>query len=108
MLILQRKQGQSFTIGENIVITVREIGMGRVRLSVDAPRDIPILRTELIEARQENVAAAAGQDAPLELLELLWSHAAPQVGQHEYTPETVQPKTAHELLTETKDRPGTP
>ena len=54
MLILQRKEGQSITIGDHIVVTVQEIGQGRVRLSVDAPRDIAVLRTELVEAQREN------------------------------------------------------
>ena len=37
MLILQRKAGQSFLIGDDIEITIQEISGGRVRLSVDAP-----------------------------------------------------------------------
>ena len=71
MLILQRKEGQSFMIGKDVVITVQEIGQGRVRLSVDAPRNISILRTELVEAKQENRFAADENDSPMQLLRLL-------------------------------------
>ena len=71
MLILQRKEGQSLTIGDQIVVTVQEIGQGRVRLSVDAPRDIAVLRTELVEAQQENRSAAQEKDSPRHLLQML-------------------------------------
>lgn len=75
MLILQRKEGQSLTIDERIVITIQEIGQGRVRLSVDAPRDITVLRTELIEAQQENRSAAEEKESPMHLLQMLRKEA---------------------------------
>lgn len=71
MLILQRKEGQSLTIGDWIVVTVQEIGQGRVRLSVDAPRDIAVLRTELVEAQRENRSAAQEKESPMQLLQML-------------------------------------
>ena len=58
-------------IGDWIVVTVQEIGQGRVRLSVDAPRDIAVLRTELVEAQRENRSAAQEKESPIELLQLL-------------------------------------
>ena len=71
MLILQRKEGQSLTIDDRIVVTVQEIGQGRVRLSVDAPRDIAVLRTELVEAQRENRSAAQEKESPMQLLQML-------------------------------------
>ena len=71
MLILQRKEGQSLTIGDRIVVTVQEIGQGRVRLSVDAPRDIAVLRTELVEGQRENRSAAQEKESPMQLLQML-------------------------------------
>lgn len=71
MLILQRKEGQSLTIDDRIVVTVQEIGQGRVRLSVDAPRDIVVLRTELVEAQRENRSAAQEKESPMQLLQML-------------------------------------
>ncbi|GLC80479.1 carbon storage regulator [Lacrimispora brassicae] len=59
MLILQRKKEQSLTIGDNISITVLEIGNDWVKLAIDAPRDVSILRTELIEAASANQEAAS-------------------------------------------------
>ena len=58
MLILQRKKGQALTIGDNMTLTVSEIGPDWVQLAIDAPKDVLILRSELIEAAEENKAAA--------------------------------------------------
>lgn len=57
MLILQRKIDQSLNIGDNISITVLEIGNDWVKLAIDAPRDVPILRSELVEAASANQEA---------------------------------------------------
>ena len=59
MLILQRKKEQSLNIGDNISVTVLEIGNDWVKLAIDAPRDVSILRTELIEAASANQEAAS-------------------------------------------------
>lgn len=71
MLILQRKKGQSLTIGNDITLTISEIGPDWVRLAIDAPRDVLILRSELVEAAEENKAAA--QTASLQLLNQLFN-----------------------------------
>ena len=49
MLVLSRKQSQSIQIGDEIEITVCEIRDGRVRIGIQCPREIPIVRRELIE-----------------------------------------------------------
>lgn len=67
MLILQRRKGESVQIGNNITITVTELGSDRVRLAIDAPREMPIKRTELLEAAQINQEAASST-APQMLL----------------------------------------
>lgn len=48
-LILSRKATEQIVIGENIVVTVKHIGTKRVRLSVEAPADVSVVRKELIE-----------------------------------------------------------
>lgn len=58
MLILQRKKNQSITIGSDITITVTDIGNDQVKLAIDAPRSIPIARSELLEAAEANKEAA--------------------------------------------------
>lgn len=71
MLILQRKPGESLTIGENITVSVVSIEGGRVRLAISAPPEVSILRSELLEARRANQDSAAEEAAPAELLGLL-------------------------------------
>ena len=71
MLILQRKAGQSLRIGENITVTIVAVENNRVRIAIDAPSDISILRSELIEAIAANQEAVVVQDtAANELLAL--------------------------------------
>jgi carbon storage regulator len=48
MLVLSRKLGEKICIGENICITIVDIDRGKIRLGIDAPRDVPIYRQELL------------------------------------------------------------
>lgn len=48
MLVLSRKPGEKILISDDIVLTVIRIGQGNtVRLGIDAPRDMNIVREEL-------------------------------------------------------------
>lgn len=47
MLVLSRKRDQVIVIGDLIRITVVRIEDGRVRLGIEAPRDMPVVREEL-------------------------------------------------------------
>ena len=47
MLVLSRKRGERIVIGPNIELTVVDIRGKRVRLAVDAPRDVSIHRQEI-------------------------------------------------------------
>lgn len=58
MLVLQRRKGESLCISEDIKITVSDIGPEWVKLAIDAPKGIPILRSELKEAVLENQKAS--------------------------------------------------
>lgn len=59
MLILSRKQDESIIIDGNIEIKVLEIDEGKVRLGIEAPRDIDIFRKELyLSIQEENIEAA--------------------------------------------------
>lgn len=78
MLILRRKSGESIVIGDNINVTVLDINEGSVRLAIDAPKSIPILRSELLQAADANRDAAASR-ASLQLLAGQPAHAAEQV-----------------------------
>lgn len=70
MLILQRKPGEAFRIGKDIVVSVVSVESGRVRLAIDAPKDIPILRSELIETIAANQESVVEQVSANELLAL--------------------------------------
>ena len=49
MLVLSRKQGESIQIDDNIFVTISEVKGGRVRLSIDAPRSVRVVRKEVLE-----------------------------------------------------------
>lgn len=74
MLTLARKKGEEIVIGEDIVITVKELSADSVKLSVKAPRDVPVFRRELLQAVQENrEAAVSDEDSAAGLAALLSS-----------------------------------
>lgn len=50
MLVLSRKLGESIRIGEDITITVVNVDRGKIRLGIEAPAEVKIMRTELIES----------------------------------------------------------
>jgi carbon storage regulator len=49
MLVLSRKQSEKLFIGEDICVTVVRLGDGQVRLGIEAPRAVSIVRAELRE-----------------------------------------------------------
>ncbi|MCY6959548.1 carbon storage regulator CsrA [Clostridium brassicae] len=58
MLAIKRKKGESILIGENVEITIVDIANGSVKIAIEAPRDVTILRKELYkEVEEENKQA---------------------------------------------------
>jgi len=55
MLVLTRKIDESIVIGDSIVLTVLAIEGEQVKLGINAPRDVPILRQEVFQAVQDQV-----------------------------------------------------
>jgi carbon storage regulator len=49
MLVLSRKKGEKLLIGDEVAITVVEIDGDRVKLGINAPKGVKILRAELYE-----------------------------------------------------------
>lgn len=49
MLVLSRKVGETILIGDNIAVTVVQVGPGSVRLGVVAPQEVVIVREEIRE-----------------------------------------------------------
>jgi carbon storage regulator len=62
VLIMRRRAGERFVIGDNIEIEILEVSGSRVRLGVIAPDSVMIVRKEAQLTRAENVAAASGLD----------------------------------------------
>lgn len=64
MLVLSRKMGESIVINNEIRVTVVDICGDKVRLGVEAPREVPVHRNEVYEAIQrENAKGQGSQDA---------------------------------------------
>ncbi|QUH24924.1 carbon storage regulator CsrA [Serpentinicella alkaliphila] len=58
MLVLTRKQNESIVIGKDIEVKILAIEDGKVKLGIEAPRDIEIYRKEIyVEIEKENVSA---------------------------------------------------
>ena len=60
MLVLTRKEGESIVIeqpgGEPIVITIAKLRAGSVRVGIDAPKHVHILRAEIVDKAKEKAA----------------------------------------------------
>ena len=71
MLILNRKINEAIIINENITIRILDVVDGKVKIGIDAPRDINILRQEVYnEVKAENQASINNDDV-LELIKNL-------------------------------------
>ena len=70
MLVLTRKSNQSIMIGDDIEVSVLSIMGEKVRIGIQAPRDIPVFRKEVyLEIQQEK--AAGGREEVEKALENL-------------------------------------
>jgi carbon storage regulator len=59
MLVLTRKANQSIMIGESIEVSVLSVLGEKVRLGIQAPRDVPVFRKEVfLEIQAQNIQAA--------------------------------------------------
>lgn len=68
MLVVSRKVGERILIGDQISVTVIKVGSGGVRIGIQAPKELAVVREELarqVRAQQQQVidaAQAAAQD----------------------------------------------
>jgi carbon storage regulator len=63
MLVLSRQRDESIIIGDNIVITIVDIRGDKVRLGIEAPREIPVHRQEVYDAIQSERSSASSDDS---------------------------------------------
>lgn len=71
MLVLQRKKTQSVIIGGNIKISIMDIGTDKVKIAIDAPKEISIIRAELLDAADTNREAVSISNASVAKLQNL-------------------------------------
>ncbi len=60
MLVLSRKKNESIVINDDITIVVVEIRGDKVRLGVEAPKEVPVHRREVYDAIQRSSQQPAG------------------------------------------------
>ena len=63
MLVLSRKRMESVVIGSGIRLTVVRIEGGQVRLGIEAPDDLTVLRAELLEPKEQTAVAVEKREA---------------------------------------------
>lgn len=82
MLVLTRKPEQSLRLGDNITVTVLAIEGDRVKLGIEAPRAVSVLRQELfVQIQAANAAAAAaGQSSLGNVAAVMRRHAPAKPG----------------------------
>lgn len=69
MLVIGRKKGESLLIGEDVEITIIKVENGAVKIAINAPKEVSILRKELYnEVTDENQRAMVFNEVALEKL----------------------------------------
>ena len=64
MLVLSRQRDESIIIADNIKITIVDIRGDKVRLGIDAPKEIPVHRQEVFDAIQRENAQQKSEATP--------------------------------------------
>ena len=62
MLVLSRQKDESIVIGDDVEITIVDVRGDKVRLGINAPKNIPVHRREVYDAIQREKAAKAKEE----------------------------------------------
>ncbi|SKB71540.1 carbon storage regulator, CsrA [Acetoanaerobium noterae] len=63
MLVLKRKAGESIIVADNIEIKIIEVEEGRIKIGIDAPKEVSIIRKEVLEeTKSENKTASLSKN----------------------------------------------
>ena len=101
MLVLTRKSNQSIMIGDDIEVSVLAIMGEKVRIGIQAPRDIPVFRKEVyLEIQQERLG---GQGRPRR-----GRRGAARAGRPELASRRCSPHPAHQVPAAPAPRKGRP
>lgn len=71
LLVITRKKGESILIGDNIEISISKIEEGSVKLAINAPREMTILRKELYEEVEHENKEAVKMKLNIDVLKKL-------------------------------------
>lgn len=72
MLVLARKKDEGIYIGDDIVVRIVEIQGNQVRIGIQAPKDVRIIREEIVQVvREENMQSLATEKPDAEMLNLI-------------------------------------
>lgn len=69
MMMMRRRQGERVLIGDEIVIHIAQIGRSKVRIGIEAPRELRIVAEEIHRVTKANEAAASTD--PAQVLQVL-------------------------------------
>jgi len=61
MLVLSRKLGEKVCIGTDIIVMVLAVKGNQIRIGIDAPAAVPVMRSELVGARRGSCASSQGE-----------------------------------------------
>ena len=107
MLVLSRKVDEKILIGDDIVLTVVKIDTNRIRIGIDAPNNVHILRGEL--AAEPAVEASESIEFNLSEREQPFAHPQPKRGTSKPNDDSDIPAVAAKLFaSETADNPAHP
>lgn len=68
MLVLSRKPGESLIIGDGIKVTVVDVKGDSVKIGIEAPKDVPVWRQELVDGIENSNREAATSPVSLDKL----------------------------------------
>ena len=77
MLVLTRKTDEQIMIGDQIKLTVLRVRGNTVRIGIEAPRDVRVLRGELDRFEQQSIELELGPGESTSDLEAVFAHPAP-------------------------------
>lgn len=93
MLVLTRKLQEQICIGDNVTISVLKIKGNTVRIGIDAPRDVRVLRGEIPQF-ESSAGETSTQDVPVDQAALGIQHQ-PMVGMTEKSMDAKMPPSSH-------------